>query len=213
MSIASLLARLQSVAIELSLDDGENLRIRGNKSALTPALLGQIKDNKAALIAHFGDLVYPTSFGQHRFWLIDKMLPGSTHYNLPLVFSVPLPFMVQVAQKAFECIIERHQVLRTVFVKDDTKVMQKVLPSIDFKLAIHNISDEASFAALVINNAQTQFDLAKGPLFKAAFVQLKRDGGVEEGALLVNLHHIIADQWSLDILTREFSVLYQAFAM
>ncbi|WP_281558221.1 non-ribosomal peptide synthase/polyketide synthase [Thalassomonas sp. RHCl1] len=159
--------------------------------------------------------VMPLSFAQQRLWFIDQLQGGSAEYNMPLAFEVSGDFDSHAAEQAMTTIIERHEVLRTVYLEDDEQTLQKILPGTAFALTRHDLSafdDEerrSQLMALIDADMQQPFDLTQDLMVRASFVTLDKDLGT--GALLFNMHHIASDGWSMEVLIREFVTLYRAF--
>ncbi|HEX4964088.1 MAG TPA: MupA/Atu3671 family FMN-dependent luciferase-like monooxygenase [Thermoanaerobaculia bacterium] len=155
------------------------------------------------------------SFAQERLWLVDQLQPESTGYNmdLPLVLTGRLD--VAALTQALAEIARRHEVLRTRFESTEGGPVQVVepvswlgldpLPQVD----LTTVSTDAAQAELRrLAGERRPFDLARGPLLRAVLVRL----AAEEHALLAQVHHAVCDGWSLDVMTRELSTLYGAFA-
>ncbi|WP_281558222.1 non-ribosomal peptide synthetase [Thalassomonas sp. RHCl1] len=161
--------------------------------------------------------VMPLSFAQQRLWFIDQLQGGSAEYNMPAAFEVKGNFDSQAAELALTCIIERHEVLRSVYFEDDEQTLQKILPGAPFTLARHDLSGLApeqqkqQLMALIDADMQQSFDLTKDLMVRASYVTLDKEAGT--GALLFNMHHIASDGWSMEVLIREFVSLYRAFTL
>ncbi|HEU4556305.1 MAG TPA: non-ribosomal peptide synthase/polyketide synthase [Longimicrobium sp.] len=155
----------------------------------------------------------PLSFAQERLWFIDRLEPGSATYNI----YAPLRLMGAVDERALEQslseIVRRHEALRTSFAEVDGSPVQVIAPFGGFALPVENLSGlseadrEAAVRRCVGEEAARPFDLAAGPLFRAALLRL----GDEDHVLLLSMHHIASDGWSMGVLFREFSVLYAAY--
>ncbi|HYN22471.1 MAG TPA: amino acid adenylation domain-containing protein, partial [Thermoanaerobaculia bacterium] len=155
-----------------------------------------------------GDL--PLSFAQERLWLIDRLEPGSPVYNIPAVVLLEGDLEVAALRRAFATVAARHEALRTSFREAGGRPFQVVAPSLPVRLPLVDLGclPEAARADEVLrlsaNEALSPFDLAGGPLLRASLVRC-RPG---EHRLLLTLHHIVADGWSMGILVREVNVLY-----
>jgi len=158
------------------------------------------------------------SFAQQRLWFIDKLQGGSAEYNMPIVVEVASDFNIAAAEQAFAEIIRRHEVLRTQYIEKDSGVVQRITQDFSFGMRIYDLSElsheqqQLQLQELLDADAQTPFDLQQDLMLRASFVQLdnKKNSG-QGGVLLFNLHHIACDGWSVDILKREFSTLYQVY--
>ncbi|WDE02122.1 non-ribosomal peptide synthetase [Thalassomonas actiniarum] len=161
--------------------------------------------------------VMPLSFAQQRLWFIDQLQGGSAEYNMPAAFEVSGNFDSQAAELALTCIIERHEVLRSVYFEDDEQTLQKILPGTPFTLGRHDLSELApeqqkqQLMALIDADMQQPFDLTKDLMVRASYVALDKQAGT--GALVFNMHHIASDGWSMEVLIREFVSLYRAFTL
>jgi amino acid adenylation domain-containing protein len=156
----------------------------------------------------------PLSFAQERLWFVDQLEPGSTVYNLPSALRLTGTLDVGALERALGEIVRRHEALRTVFAEVDGSPVQVVAPFGGFALPVEDLSglDEADRDAAVGRRvgeeALQPFDLSAGPLFRALLLRL----GAEEHVLLLAMHHIVSDAWSMGVLSREFSVLYTAYS-
>jgi amino acid adenylation domain-containing protein len=164
--------------------------------------------------ARDGSLPPPLSFAQQRLWLLDRLEPGSSAFNMPTPVRLTGALQAGVLARALDQIVRRHEALRTTFAVAGDEPVQIVsapapfpLPEVDLsKLPAAARSAEAD--RLVAWDSKRTFDLARGPLFRAALLRL----GLEEHVLLLNVHHIVSDGWSVAVLFQELSALYGAFA-
>ena len=150
----------------------------------------------------------PLSFAQQRLWVLEQIEPGHSFYHLPLAMKLTGPVSVEVLEKALNEIVRRHDALRTTFVNVDGSPSQIVAPSLHVPLDVvdfHGRHDEA--AAYAGQESQRPFDLAMGPLFRASLLRITDADHV----LLLTMHHIVADGWSLGVLQREVAALYGAY--
>ncbi|OLF52336.1 non-ribosomal peptide synthetase [Pseudomonas chlororaphis] len=154
----------------------------------------------------------PQSLAQNRLWITWQLDPQSSAYNIPGGLRLRGELDEDALRASFQQLIERHESLRTRFFERDGQALQQVLPAGEFNLQVIDLSDlplaerEARAQQIREDEARTQFDLEKGPLLWVTLVRLDD----EEHQLLVTLHHIIADGWSLNVLIDEFSRLYAA---
>ena len=176
----------------------EGVRIAGEGGAIRPA-------PRAGPI--------PLSFAQQRLWLIDQMHPGPA-YNVPLAARLRGPLDVEAMARALDELVLRHETLRTVFRQVQGEPAQVVLPPAPVALAVEDLSTLAPEARAaeaerrVAAEARVPFDLAAGPILRARLYRL----GAGDHVFQLTLHHIAADTWSVDLLFRELSQLYDAFA-
>ncbi|MBT7410094.1 MAG: amino acid adenylation domain-containing protein, partial [Methylococcales bacterium] len=152
----------------------------------------------------------PLSFAQERLWFLDLFEPGSPIYNIPFALEFKGSLDHAQFEKTCQHIIERHEILRTIIVDHDDLPTQTVLTDVDFKLAYQchegiQYSD-GELQDILTLAATESFDLKQWPLFKINLYQLAEKRHI----LLFNLHHIIADGWSLTLLMNEIASLYEA---
>ncbi|MBV7545452.1 non-ribosomal peptide synthetase [Pseudomonas sp. PDM26] len=154
----------------------------------------------------------PQSLAQNRLWITWQLDPHSSAYNIPGGLRLRGELDEEALRISFQQLIERHESLRTRFFERDGVALQQVDPAAEFNLQMIDISDlpaaerEARAQQIREDEARTQFNLEKGPLLWVTLVRLDN----EDHQLLVTLHHIIADGWSLNVLIDELSRLYAA---
>jgi len=181
------------------------------KSAMAKRLAK--KSQNAFQITHL-DQAFSISFAQQRLWfliLLDENV--STAYNIPLAWRLYGSLDITAWQGSLDALFARHQALRTIFISIEGEPHIKILPSeIRVPFEIHDLqgqSDaEATLRQLSLQEAQTPFNLAQGPLIRAHLVRLSPDTHV----FLLTLHHIVFDGWSMSILIQELSAFYNAFS-
>ncbi|HEX8273583.1 MAG TPA: non-ribosomal peptide synthase/polyketide synthase, partial [Longimicrobiaceae bacterium] len=155
----------------------------------------------------------PLSFAQERLWFIDRLEPGSAVYNVPVAWRVGGALDRAALERALGEVVRRHEALRTTFPERDGAPVQTVAPFGGFALPVHDLAAlpgaerEAQVRLRVAEEAARPFDLAAGPLFRAALLRLD----AEDHVLLLCMHHILSDQWSMEVLRRELSALYAAY--
>jgi amino acid adenylation domain-containing protein len=156
----------------------------------------------------------PVSFAQERLWFIDRMEPGSAVYNIPVAWRLEGALDVAALERALGEVVRRHEALRTVFAEADGSPVQVVAPFGGFALPVEDLSGlsradrEAAAVRRAAEEARRPFDLAAGPLFRASLLRL----GAEEHVLLLSVHHIVSDGWSMGVLYGELSSLYGAYS-
>jgi amino acid adenylation domain-containing protein len=154
------------------------------------------------------DADLPLSFAQERLWFLDRLQPGPA-YDIPLALRATGRLDVAALAAALGEIVRRHEVLRTVYADRDGTPVQVVEPEAGHALPVVDLTGVPSLreaTRLAAAEASWVFDLTAGPLLRTVLVVL----GPTEHLLLVNLHHIAADGWSLGILVRELKALYAA---
>ncbi len=154
----------------------------------------------------------PQSLAQNRLWITWQLDPQSSAYTIPGALRLRGELDEDALRSSFQHLIQRHEALRTRFYERDGQGFQRVEANSDFDLQVIDLSAlpvaerEARAQQIREDEARTLFDLEKGPLLWVTLVRLDED----DHQLLVTLHHIIADGWSLNILIDEFSRLYAA---
>jgi amino acid adenylation domain-containing protein len=152
------------------------------------------------------------SFAQQRLWFIDQLEPGSGFYNIPVALRLQGELDVAALERSFNELIGRHEPLRTRFATVAGEPVQVISDEWQVRLDVEDISglSEVERAAEVERRAEAEaregFDLAEGPLLRVKLLRLADD----EHLLLLTMHHIIADGWSMGILVREVAALYEA---
>ena len=156
----------------------------------------------------------PASFGQRGLWFHEQLEPGSPAYNLPSVYRLSGELDPQLLEMSINQIIARHEVLRTVFETVEAQPVQKILPKMMIGLEESDLTGLASDALqdskvrrFVGVFAERSFDLTRGPLLRAALLKLASN----EHVLLLAIHHIVFDGWSIGIFFRELSHIYNNF--
>jgi hypothetical protein len=156
----------------------------------------------------------PASIAQEHFWIFDQVLPGLPLFNIPYVMRLEGALNVAALEQSFNEIIRRHEALRTTFATVDGQLVQTIAPPLLMTLTVKDLralpkTERAGEAQrLVQEEGQRPFDLTQDPLLRSCLLRL----GEQEHILLMTLHHIISDGWSLGVLVHELTVLYDAFA-
>ncbi|KEO84024.1 non-ribosomal peptide synthetase [Tumebacillus flagellatus] len=153
-------------------------------------------------------LPLPLSFEQQRLWLSDQM-QRDTQYNVTHVWEIEGDLHPEVLEQSFRDVIERHEVLRTVYRLDGTQPVQVILPESGFAISqtdLRSLSAAEQIEAIQAkqNAINTAFDLENGPLLRVELLRLSDQRHV----MILCAHHIIGDGWSMDILHRELSAFY-----
>ncbi|MCH8029347.1 MAG: hypothetical protein IH874_05400 [Candidatus Dadabacteria bacterium] len=195
-SAADILKRMS----RLSVGKRELLRGLIAEKVLPPHIAAQNGDLKA----------YPLSTSQQWMWHYDRSEPGSSISNLTYIVNIKAPVKFNAMDRIIEAIAQRHEILRTTFVSTDGEPYQKISPSLALELETVDISGlkEEQIKDEVFRMARKQhsapFDLEKGPLFRAVFFRT----GPDERVIIMTVHHIICDGWSVGIFMRELAALY-----
>jgi amino acid adenylation domain-containing protein len=156
----------------------------------------------------------PLSFAQQRLWFLDQLEPGLPAYNMPGAVRISGVLDRAVLEKSLSEIVRRHEILRTSFPVRGGAPVQFVAAATPLDLPVIDLRElppsqrDTQFDQIVTPEAHAPFDLARGPLLRVKLVRRSAD----EHVLLVTMHHIVSDGWSLDLFLRELATLYQAYA-
>jgi len=212
--IADLLQDLSQQGIHLWAE-GDKLQFRAVKGSLTSELRALLKQHKADIIETLRQpKIYPTSFAQQRLWFLYQMEPHSHAYNVPLGFELKGNLNRDALERTLNEIVRRHNALRTTFALVENQSVQIINSYQPFTLSIVDLqplSETERISALprLMDTEFTQpFDLEAGLPIRFTLLQLAE----ANHTLLVTLHHIVSDGWSVGVFYRELTTLYQAFA-
>jgi amino acid adenylation domain-containing protein len=157
------------------------------------------------------DRMLRASFAQSRLWFLDQLQPGNTAYNITSLVTFRGPCAPPAVERAVNEIVARHEALRTTFLDSETGLLQTVSQSLVVPLPMFDFSGWADptegLRQVVSTETRTPFDLERGPLLRVSLLRL----GPELHVLVVALHHIAADGWSLSVFEREVRALHGAF--
>lgn len=160
------------------------------------------------------DQPLPASFAQEALWVLDRLDPGSAVYNVPLAVRVTGPLDTDALTRTLHEVVARHESLRTKMAVQDGRLIQVIGAVRSQPLTIVDLQDltpaqrEAQVAIRAAAEARGPFDLEQGPLFRASLLRLSPT----EHVLVLAMHHIISDDWSMGVLFSDLVALYQAFA-
>jgi amino acid adenylation domain-containing protein len=160
----------------------------------------------------------PQSFAQQRLWFLDRLVPGSSAYTIPAAVRLRGRLDVTALGRTLDEVVRRHEALRTTFGMAGEQAVQIVTPPAPVPLPLVEVAGseaaareaaarEAEAQRLAAEEARRPFDLAAGPMMRATLLRL----APEDHVLLLTLHHIAADGWSIGVLVREVMALYGAF--
>jgi len=151
----------------------------------------------------------PLSFAQQRLWFLGQLIPDVALYNIPLTLKLKGPLNLNALEKAFNDLIRRHESLRTTFSSKEGNSYQVILPhlKISLKEALVDLEKDLLLQDILYQETNKPFNLESGPLIRLKVIRL----AVEEHILLLTLHHIISDGWSMGVLSRELSCLYNSY--
>ena len=231
MKVVEFLSYLNSLDIKIWLEE-EKLRYHAPKGAMTteikqeigtkkPEILAFLKEAKtpfssveSAIIPVSRDKDLPLSFAQQRLWFLHQLSPESHSYNMLEALRLDGSPNIAALSQSLNELVRRHEILRTSFPTVDGKPIQLIAPPTALNLPIHDLqglsADEQTdrIREMAKSIASQPFDLAVGPLIEFTLLQLSE----QEYVLLLKMHHIIYDGWSLSIFFGELSQLYAAFS-
>ncbi|PKF80669.1 hypothetical protein CW749_04850 [Vibrio sp. vnigr-6D03] len=224
VNITQLINQLKDKHIHLYVEEGK-LKSRAASGLITTEIGHQIKENKAEILSWFQhqDLLkkpilprkiepetFPLSFSQKRLWTIDKIEGSNEHYNMPCAYQVSGLLDEQKLEATFEALIHNHPMLKTVYSEQEEAQFLAERPA--FTLNIVDLSDmpehqaEKAVHEYRLSDACTPFDLSQDCMLRAAYLKLPNSVSV----LVINIHHIAADGWSMEILINEIIERYES---
>ncbi len=223
---------LQNLGVKLWIDK-DRLGYRSPKGVMTAELKRDLVERKTEILeflrkAHATQetLVIPIkqisrdgklslSFAQERLWFLNQLFPNNPSYNIAIALNLQGSLNVAALEQCFKEIIQRHEIFRTSFPEIDGQPLQVIAPVMELPITILDLQSNYSIneqsekvKELVRKEAMAPFDLANGLMLRVNLLQLNSENYV----LLMTMHHIISDGWSLGILVRELSALYEAFS-
>ncbi|RKH09839.1 amino acid adenylation domain-containing protein [Corallococcus sp. CA053C] len=153
------------------------------------------------------DGALPLSFAQQRMWFLHQLEPGSAFYNVPGAVRMDGALDAEALRLGLEDVVRRHESLRTTFHDEHGQPVQIIHPAGAFHLSTVDLTEapDAKVQREANEEAARPFDLSRGPLFRAKLLVL----GPRSHVLLVTMHHIVSDGWSLGVLVRELAALYE----
>ncbi|MCF2857581.1 amino acid adenylation domain-containing protein, partial [Pseudoalteromonas sp. SMS1] len=231
--IRLLLATLNQKGVKLFLEQGK-LKSQSPKGAISDDERAYIKQNKQHIIEYLETFEKrstdnvelnitkqnltsgPLSFSQQRLWFLDQLQGSTPEYNMPVAFQVQGQLDIGLLNRVFSHIIARHEVLRSVYTQVQGEASQHILEMSEVNFAIdqqdfRDLTGEAQAQAVASHvkaDMVKPFDLAKDIMLRVSYFQTAD----AQGVLLFNMHHIVSDGWSMDVLTKEFFTLFEAFS-
>ncbi|MBM0137263.1 non-ribosomal peptide synthetase [Pseudomonas cannabina] len=196
----------QQLGMELPLGE---LFALGELAAVAAALAGAGRSELSLILPAPRDQSLPLSFAQQRLWFLAQLEGGSEAYNISLALSLRGQLDVTALTAALARVVERHETLRSRFIacEEGAEVVFAELPG----SSLLHVEDlrlcPETLAERVVSEAAAPFDLTRGPLIRGRLLQMED----ERHVLLLTVHHIVADGWSMGVLTRELLALYPAF--
>ncbi len=154
----------------------------------------------------------PLSFAQQRLWFLDQLEPGGFFYNIPSAIRLQGKLDLEAFEASLNDLVNRHESLRTTFASVEGIPVQVIAPELKMNLPVVDLEylpeneREAETQRLAVEEAQKPFELDRGPLIRATLLRL----APEEHVLLLTIHHIVSDGWSMNVLVRDLAEFYKA---
>jgi amino acid adenylation domain-containing protein len=229
-TLDTLLFELSQKDVHLWLE-GDRLRYRAAKEAVTPELLAEVKNRKAEIVKFLREVTdnrssqippivkidrsgsLPLSFGQQRLWYLHRFEPDSSSNNVPVVVRFNGILNVPVLEQSLQALVRRHEVLRTRFPAVNDQPTQVIASEVNLTLPVIDLRDlpedrrDAEALRLATEEAHRPFDLTKGPILRVLLLKLSD----VEHLLVWNMHCIICDGASSDVFYQDLTALYTAF--
>ncbi|MFT5756095.1 MAG: amino acid adenylation domain-containing protein [Alteromonadaceae bacterium] len=209
----NLIDSLKNQGVKLVLNNG-NLKIQAEPGILTDSIINNIRQHKKMLIdsLEYSKMqVSLASFAQQRLWFVDAMEPNNTAYHLPELLKLDGPLNIAYLEESIKIIRSRHQVLNCNFFTDNGDVYQKQRIKKEFTLSRHQVENQCSdeclssyIKACVAKELERPFDLKNDTLLRAILFIVDTN----EHWLFLNIHHIVADGWSIGIFVTELTKIY-----
>ena len=190
-------------------------KIEANGPSGQSTLEGAAEDTRAQITRREGIGAGPLSFAQERLWFLEQLEPGIAFNNIPLAFRVAGKLNARALERALCEMIFRHEPFRTTFTAANGQPVALIMPPPSFAMrtcdlrAMPEAGRETEVQLLIADEAQRPFDLTRDLLLRATLLRLSP----AEHLLILVMHHLACDGWSLDVFHRELSALYQAFVL
>ncbi len=227
MSTAGFLEQLRRLQVHVRIE-GDAVRVSAPRGVLSQELQAELARRKPEILAYMrnggGDpgrppmtradrnADLPLSFAQQRVWFLEQLEPGTSDYTIAVRKRHYGTIDVDILRRALGFLVERHESLRTTFTRVGSEPVQRIGPprpvdvrTIDLRHLPVEARRESADRSLRIEAARP-FDIERGPLFRACLIHLADD----EHELLIAMHHLVADGWSIGLLAHEFGVAYEA---
>ena len=231
MKTVEFLSYLRSLDINIFVE-GEILRCNAPEGIITPELRAEISHKKAEIVSFLkaanrtssftpapivpmerdGNL--PLSFAQQRLWFLDQLVPNNPFYNVPAALRLTGSLNLTALQQTFNEIVRRHEALRTTLVVVSGQPVQRIAAAFHLPINVLDLrnlpqeSRQTEANRLTAQEAQRSFNLSNDLLLRVTLLQLDD----AEYLLMLNMHHIVSDGWSIGVLIQELGALYTAFA-
>lgn len=154
----------------------------------------------------------PLSGAQKRLWLLQQQEPNNTAYNIAFAYKITGELQLKAMEKSLQAMVNRHEILRTNFTMVEQELVQTIKPELKIELLCHNLANltlaeqEATKKQIIAQESQYCFELSQDNLVRCLLIRLNQN----EHLLLLVMHHIIFDGWSVGIFSQELSRFYQA---
>ncbi|MEH1889739.1 MAG: amino acid adenylation domain-containing protein [Nostoc sp.] len=215
MNLLEFLQDISFKRIELG-HDGEKLLIDGSENLLTPDVIAQLKQHKTEILQLLRDRpdilnIYPLSYGQQSLWFLWQLAPKSAAYNVAFTCRICSPINVTTLQKSFQIILDRHPQLRSKFFKQDNNVVQQIHQTqfTDFQQINASTWREQELEQRVFQEYQQPFNIENDSIMRVRLFSCSQ----QEHILLVTIHHIAVDAWSVLLLIEELITVYLALEL
>ncbi|MEA5498672.1 non-ribosomal peptide synthetase [Limnoraphis robusta] len=209
----------------------KRLRFSAPEERLTDDLIHQLKQRKSEIISFISQVQQsvqspleaiqpvsrqqnlPLSFAQQRLWFLEQLQPDTATYTIPSAVRLTGELNIELFEKSLNEIIRRHEILRTNFIIQDGQPVQVISENATLEISHFNLQpldkteQEAEVIRLMTEEAQKPFNLVKNLLLKVTLLKLEQ----AEFVVLLTMHHIISDGWSMEIFIRELVTIYTAF--
>ena len=231
VELVEFLSYLRSLDINIFVE-GEILRCNAPEGILTPELRAEISQRKAEIVSFLkaanrtsslthtpivpmgrdGNL--PLSFAQQRLWFLDQLVPNNPFYNVPAALRLTGSLNFSALQQTFNEIVRRHEALRTTLAVVSGQPVQRIAAAFHLPINVVDLrnlpkeSRQTEANRLTTEEAQRSFNLSEDLLLRVTLLQLDD----AEYLLMLNMHHIVSDGWSIGVLIQELGALYTAFA-
>jgi bacitracin synthase 3 len=223
--IVSFLKEIRDIGIRIAVKNNE-LDVKAPKGVMTKEILSELKILKPGIIAYLsGGAVqenkiepvgtqleyYPISSAQRRLWILSQFEDGSIAFNIPSSIKLAQNIDIENFKKAIDQTIQRHEILRTIFKEDENGEIKQWILSLDdlnFEIEYRDYRNnaESNPQTYIDNDSYIPFNLESGPLLRAALLQVAE----EEYVFYFNMHHIISDGWSMEVLAKDVFTYYDA---
>ncbi|MEG4504364.1 amino acid adenylation domain-containing protein [Microcoleus sp. F6_B4] len=231
VELVEFLSYLRSLDINIFVE-GEILRCNAPEGIITPELRAEISHKKAEIVSFLkaanrtssftptpivpmgreGNL--PLSFAQQRLWFLDQLVPNNPFYNVPAALHLTGSLNFSALQQTFNEIVRRHEALRTTLAVVSGQPVQRIAAAFHLPINVVDLrslpkeSRQTEANRLTAQEAQRSFNLSNDLLLRVTLLQLDD----AEYLLMLNMHHIVSDGWSIGVLIQELGALYTAFA-